>query len=231
MNLFRDKARLSGVIILCGFIAGILSIVPAVDSINFLTEASSNSTQVRIAVLFQFILSICYLGFAILIYPIIKKFYPGLAIGFLSFRVIAGGILIMGAILLLSILILSQEFSGHNSENSLIFQAIGNVLKVTRDYINHIFMVLALGAGNLLLYVLFLRTKLIPTWLSIWGILGILPAIFASVLLLFHQIEVITPQYLVLNMPTALFELVLGFWLIVKGFTKIVNQGSELLDR
>ena len=107
--------------------------------------------------------------------------------------------------------------TGSGSENSLIFEAMGNLLKVTRDYINHIFMVLALGAGNLLLYVLFLRTKLIPSWLSIWGILGILPAIFASVLLLFHQIEVITPQYLVLNMPTALFELVLGFWLMLKG--------------
>ncbi len=128
--------------------------------------------------------------------------------------------LIIGTIILLSILALSQEFVKNTSESQMIFEAFGNVLKITRDYSNHVFMVLTLGIGNLMLYILLLKSRLIPKWLSVWGILGTIVSIFASVLLLFQLIEVITFQYLILNVPIAVFELILGFWLITKGFKK-----------
>lgn len=93
----------------------------------------------------------------------------------------------------------------------MLFEVFGNVLKITRDYINHVFMVFALGIGNLMLYVLFFKSSLIPKWLSIWGVIGTVLSIGASVLLLFGTIEVITIKYLALNAPTGFFEIVLGF--------------------
>ena len=44
----------------------------------------------------------------------------------------------------------------------------------------------------------------------------------ASVLVLFRVVDIITTEYMILNIPTALQELILAIWLIVKGFDKRV---------
>jgi hypothetical protein len=220
MTVLQNKTKLAGLLVIIGMTAGIFSIASAVDSSNYLTEAAANATQVTIAALFQFVLCLAYLGFAILLYPIVKKYNQSLALGFLSFRIIAGVVLIIGTIILVSILVLSQEFVKTTSENQITFEAIGNVLKITRDYINHVLMVFTIGTANLMLYILFLNTRLIPKWLSVCGILGTILSIVASVLLLFGKVDVITIEYLALNAPTGLFELFLGFWLIINGFNE-----------
>jgi len=227
MNLLKNNVKLAGLLIIMGMIAGILSIASAVDSPNYLTEATARATQVSIAAFFQFILCLTYIGFAILLYPIVKKYNQLLALGFLSFRIIAGVLLIVGTIMLLSILVLSQEFVKSTLENQIVLEAFGNVLKITRDYINHIFMVFAIGIANIMLYLSFLKTKLIPKWLSVWGISGTILSIVASMLLLFNIVDVITVAYLVLNAPTGFFEITLGFWLIFKGFTNLPNTSSS----
>lgn len=228
MDVLKRKVKWAGLLIIMGMVAGILSIASAVDSPNYLTEATANVAKVSIAVLFQFILSLTYIGFAIVLYPIVKKYNQVLALGFLSFRIITGVVLIVGTIILLSILGLSQEFVKTTSVNQWAFEAFGNVLKITRDYINHIFMVFTIGIANLMLYILFLKTKLIPKWLSVWGISGIILSIVASVLILFNIVDVITVEYLVLNAPTGFFELVLGIRLVFKGFN-IQSSKKEIL--
>ena len=95
MNLLKNNVKLAGLLIILGMIAGILSIASSVDSPKYLTEAAANTTQVSIAALFQFILSLTYVCFAILLYPIVKKYNKSLALGFLSFRIIAGVVLIV----------------------------------------------------------------------------------------------------------------------------------------
>ncbi len=76
----------------------------------FKLKAAENTNQVLVSAILQFTMSIAYLGIGILLYPIIKKFGNSMAIGFLSFRIIAATLVIFGIILLLSILALSQEF-------------------------------------------------------------------------------------------------------------------------
>jgi len=218
MGLAKRKTRLAGTLIIAGMAAGIFSVVPAIDSSNYLTEAAANSTQVIIGAIFQFIMALCYMGFAILLYPLLNSFGKSLSLGFFGFRILSAALVIFGTILLLAIFALSQEFVSSSAQKSMEFKVIGNVLKTTRDSINHIFMVLALCVGNLMFYILLIRSKLIPKWLSIWGVIGTLLAASASILLLFRIVEVITIQYVILNVPIAILELTLGIWLMVKGF-------------
>lgn len=224
MDIVKRKIRFAGVLFLVGMIAGIFSVVPAIDSAEYLTEAATSSNQVIIAAIFQFIMSLAYIWIAILLYPIIKSFGESLAIGFLSFRIIAASLVILGTILLLSILALSHEFIKYLPQDTSNFEAIGNVLKASRDNVNHVFMVLVLCTGNLMLYILLIKSKLIPQWLSVWGLICALLSAIASVLVLFAIVDIITPEYMILNLPTALQEIVLAIWLIVKGFNKNVFQ-------
>lgn len=228
----RNKTRLAGLLagllVFAGMAAGIFSVVPAIDGANFLTEAAANTGQVLMAAIFQLTMALAYAGFAILLYPAIKRFGSSLSVGFLSFRIIAVSLVIVGAIVMLSILALSQEVARNASQNQADFEVLGNMLRITRDYINHVFMILVLCAGNMMFYVLLLRSKLIPRWLSAWGLLGNLLSIAASLLVLFQAVGIITTEYLALNAVTAMQEVVLGIWLVVKGFNKHAGKGVDV---
>lgn len=210
-----QAARWAGALLLAGLLAGIFSVAPAVDSTQYLIEAAQNTRQVTLAASFQLILSFAYAGFAFVLYPQVKALGERLAIGFLSLRIMASVLSIVGILLLLSVLSLSQEFLVHPTQEA---QMLGHVLRASRDHANHVFMVTALCMGNGLLYVLLWRSKLIPRWLSAWGIIGAGLSVVASMLVLFQAVHIITPEYLSLNVPTAVQEWVLGIWLMAKGF-------------
>jgi len=89
-------------------------------------------------------------------------------------------------------------------------------------------MILTLSVGNLMFYSLLYQTKLIPRWLSFWGLLGTLFTISTSFLIMFHIIEIITTIYVVLNLALILLEMVLAVWLIAKGFdSNVINSITE----
>jgi hypothetical protein len=194
-----------------------LSIAPAVDASDYLLKASANANQVLLGALFQFIMTIAYVGFAITLYPILRKQMESLALGFLSFRIIAAVLNIIGFISLLLILSLSEQYVKTGTPDSSYFQTLGDLLRTGRDFVNHVAMILATSAGGLMFYLLLFKTKLIPRWLSLWGFIGTLFTIFASILIMFQKIEIITSTYIVLNLPLILLEIVLAIWFITKG--------------
>ena len=223
MSPDRKATILAGSFYLSGILAGILSISYAIDDPNYLVLASSNSNGVLIAALFHLLMAPLYVGIAILLYPILKKYNQWLAVGFASFRLIAGVFIILGVIILLLLLSLSQEFAKAGSPDMSYFKTLGVLFQTGRDLVNHVATVLSVSFGGLMFYSLLYQAKLIPRWLSVWGLAGTILAILASVLFLFHIIGIITPLYMILNIPMALQEIVMAIWLIVKGFDQPVK--------
>lgn len=218
MNSNRKTAIIAGILILIGMVAGMLSIVPSVEGPDYLTEVFANQNQVLSGAFFQFTLVPIYIGFALVLYPIIRKYNKSFAIGFVSFRIIAGVFQIIGLITLPIFIVLSQEFLESSTLDLLYFQFLGDVLKLGRDLANHVGVMLATGLGNLLLFYMFYKTKLIPRWLSSWGLIGNTLAMLASFLILFRLIDVISPHFIGLTIPLVLQEIILAIWLIIKGF-------------
>lgn len=213
----KQISKASGLLILLGMIAGIFSVAPAIDSTDYLTLGAANLNQVILAAIFQLLMSLTYMGIAILLYPMIRSFNAHLSLGFLSFRIIAVTLSIVGTLILLSTLILSQDFVIQSLPNMDFYKTIGHLLKSMRDYINHVFMVVVLCLGNTLLYLSFIKSKMIPRWLSIFGIISCSLSVLASLLVLFGRMDIITTEYLLLNAPTGIQELTLAFWLIFEG--------------
>jgi len=219
MKSNRKVAIFAGILIIIGMIAGMLSIVPSVDGTDYLIEVSANQNQVLSGAFFQFALVPIYIGFALVFYPILRIFNKSLAIGFVGFRIIASVFQIAGVITLPIFILLSQEFLTSGSQEVSYFQTFGDVLKIGRDLANHVGVMLATGLGNLMLFYMLYKTKLIPRWLSSWALIGNTLAMLASFLILFKLIDVISPQFIVLTIPLVLQEIVLAVWLIVKGFS------------
>ncbi len=218
MKSDRRKEILTGILFISGMLAGILSVAPSIDAPDYLIKAAANANQVILAAISQFIMSIAYLGVAIILYPILRKFNAGLSIGFLSFRIVAAVFISIGVIFLLLLLTLSQQYANTAPQDISYFQVLGDLLRKGRDLVNHVFMILALGVGGLMFYYILFQARLVPHWLSVWGFLGTTITMAASLLVLFHSIDIITPAYMILNMPIALLEIILAIWLIVKGF-------------
>ncbi len=217
MNSNRKRTIIAGVLYIIGIVAGVLSISTAIDAPDYLLKASANANQVLLAALFQFIWAIAYIGFAIILYPILRKYKESLALGFLSFRIIAAVLNIIGFIILLLLLSLSQEFVKAGTPDSPYFQILGDLLRSGRDFVNHVAMIFASGVGGLMFYSLLYHSKLIPRWLSLWGLSGTIFTIFASLLIMFDMIDILTSTYLGLNLPLIILEMVLAIWFIAKG--------------
>ena len=229
MKSNRKAAIFAGILIIIGMVAGMLSIVPSVESADYLTEVSANQNQVLSGAFFQFALVPIYIGFALVLYPILSEFNKSLAIGFVSFRIIAGVFQIVGVISLSVVLLLSQEFLKSSDSDLIFFQTSGEILKLVRDLANHVGVMLATGLGNLMLFYILFKTKLIPRWLSGWGFVGNTLAMLASFLILFRLIDVISSQFIGLTIPLVLQEIVLAIWLIVKGFNFSQQSDKELV--
>lgn len=204
MNSNRKTAISAGILIIIGMVAGMLSIVPSVDGSDYLIEVFANQNQVLSGAFFQFALVPIYIGFALVLYPILRNYNKSLALGFVSFRIIAGVFQIIGLIALPIFILLSQEFLESSTLDLLYLKFLGDVLKLGRDLANHVGVMLATGLGNLILFYIFYKTKLIPRWLSSWGLIGNTLAMLASFLILFRLIDVISSQFIVLTIPLVL---------------------------
>jgi hypothetical protein len=231
MDTSRKLSINAGVLFILGTIAGLLSVVPVIEQPDYLSEVSANQNQVLSGAFFQFLMIPTYLGFTLSLYPILRKYHKGFALGFVGFRIVAVTFHLIAVISLLLFLDLSQEFIQACAPDASHYQTVGGLLRAGRDLVNHVGMILALSFGDLMLYSVLYHRNLVPRWLSGWGLAGTALAIFASLLFLFRLTEVITPIYLVLNVPLALQGMVLAIWLIVKGFnpSTFVPETAKLL--
>ncbi|MDA7028319.1 DUF4386 domain-containing protein [Bacillus sp. CLL-7-23] len=227
MNTNRKTAITFGVLIILGIVFGIFSSVPALEQPDYLMKLSSIKMQVLIAVFCQFMMAAVYVCIAVLLYPIIKKYNEKLALGYFGFRMIGAAILFIGIASLLLLLFISERFVIEGQPSSSYFQTMGELLRVGRDLMNHIVMILPWSLGGLILYFCFFQMKLIPKWLSVWGMIGSILTLIATLLLMFDLIKIVTPIYFIMNTPTAIFELVLAVYLMIKSFNPIVDDSND----
>ncbi|MFK7694357.1 DUF4386 domain-containing protein [Paenibacillus sp. HJGM_3] len=219
----RRSAVITGVLLIAGMVAGIFSVVPVIDGADYLVKASTNENQVLIGACFQLLMVVAYVGIPISMYPILSKHNKGLALGSVAFGTIAGVFIIIGVIILLLLLTLSYEFEKFGTLDVSYFQTIGGLLQAARDLANHVAITLAFVLAMLLFNCIFYQTKLVPRWLSVWGLIGSTLSILASLLFMIRFIG-LDATYMMLNIPIAFQQLVLAIWLIVKGFNRAVQE-------
>jgi hypothetical protein len=218
MKSDRNISVAYGILLVAGIIFGIFSSVPALEEPDYLVKLSSIKIQVLIAVCSQCAMAIVYTLIAVIAYPIIKPYNQDAARGYFGFRIIGASFLYVGIATLLSLLFVSERYIAAGHAESLYYQAVGELIRINRDWLNHVGMILPWSLGGLILYYAFFRMDIIPGWLSMWGFIGSVLTLVATFLILFQIIKIVTPIYFILNAPAALFEITLSIYLFVKGF-------------
>ncbi len=231
MNTDRKIAIIAGALFVIATAASLLgtsltgSILGAPD---YLIRISSNGNEAAAGALAEFIAAAASASIAISLYPILRKHNEGLALGAVGFRLIEGVFYIVGAVCLLALFSLGQHFVSAGGHDASYFQTLGQLLLTARDLAVYVFGVLAFCVGALAYYYIFYQTKLIPRWLSAWGLLAILSLLSAALLTMFGGGPFsISGGLLVLALPIAVQEMVLAVWLIAKGFNpSAIASGS-----
>jgi hypothetical protein len=223
----RGRAVLLGVLLISAIAFGMLNSVPALEYPDYLAKLSTIRTQVLSAVFFQAAMATVYVCITVLFYPVVRRYSKGLALGYFGFRLIGATFLFVGIGSLLLLLHLSQTLVSAGLVDAPQLRIVGELLRVSRDMMNHIGMPLPWILGGLILCWAMLKTAVVPRWLSVWGIVGAVLTVIATLLYMLDFIEMLTPTYLAMNVPTALFELTLAVFLIVRGFNPVDAARAE----
>ena len=234
MDTSRENAIIVGVFYIVATVAGMLSLPftePALNAPDYLVNVSASENQVLIGALIELIMAVAVAGIGITVYPVIRKYNVSSAIGYFGARIVEGVIFFIGVISLLTLLTLSQEFVKAGAPDASYFQSLGTLLLAARDWGGHVLGSIAFSLGALMFYYLLYQLKLIPRWLSVWGLIGAPLALAEGLLIMFDIIDPLSTNAILLNLPLAVNEIVLAVWLIVKGFnSSAIASGSAETD-
>jgi hypothetical protein len=174
-------------------VAGVLYLVTHVTSIAAL--ALYKSDQVRLGALLEVILALAIVGTAVTLFPVVKPWGEGIALGYVGLRTLEAAVICTGIVS-----ILAAEQAMHDW-----------TFLVGPNFV--------LGTNTVLLAYLMFKSRLVPRYIGVLGLIGG-PLVFASaVAVLFGLYDQVSTLGALTAVPVFAWELTLAFTLIVKGFT------------
>jgi len=220
MDTNRKTAIIVGALFIMAlvlFLIGQALYEPILGSPDYLDNAYPNRAIVIIGILLEFISALAVVLIPVLLFPILKKYNEVLALGYVSFRLFEAVLLSVAQIFKLSLVNLSQEYLNKGGVDVSYFKNTGNSIQSVIYWVDHdgLVYLFVFGIGALLLYSALYKSKLIPRWLSIWGLFSAVAILTASVL---NTFDISLVLAIVLIIPIGLQEQAMAIWLIVKGF-------------
>jgi len=218
----RKTAIIVGVLFIIGDIAGVLSLLVTrglLEGPDALTKIAGSQNQLVLGALLVLVMGFALAMVPVVMFPVFKKYNEVLALGSVVFRgalETVGYMATAGTWLLL--LELSREHAEAASPGAPHFQTLSTLLAgSTTGYLVSI----AFSLGALMFYYLFYQSRLIPRWLSIWGLVG------AALYLAAPLLEMFGHGFGILMAPLAVAEIVLAVWLIAKGLNSPAPKGTR----
>ena len=215
MKTYRMTAILVGAAYLFSnitFILGaIVMVEPILNSPDYLSLISASRAQLILGVLLSFANGLAYVGIAVLLFPLLKPRFESLALAYVGFRVVEFITQIVADISPLALLTLA----GDTGQTGTV-QELGALLLAERFWAFQM-LNLIFSLSALLLYVMLLRSRLIPGFIPIWGLIAAALVLVNTVLGWFSP-ELGESLGMITGLPMLLNEVFLGIWLIVRGF-------------
>ncbi len=209
MKLKRSK--ITGILFIVCTVSGIASVsimgTPATQA--DLSTVLKNDILYKVGAIFQMLMALTCAGIAISIYPVIRQQSPGLAIGAVGFRLIEGAVFTLSSCLTMVMLSLYQSGSLNDYTSEIIM--------TTKYWTSTYGAAISFCLGAAFYYIAFIKSRQIPRWIAIWGLVAVVLHIIA-VMFVASGMGPFSTAMLVLNVPIFLQEMVFALWLIVRGY-------------
>jgi hypothetical protein len=210
MGYRMTYSRLIGALFIAGFAVyggGFALTSSVIGAPDFLSTISAHQTTLVLGAFLLLLVAPVDVGKAVLFFPILENHGKRTALAYLAAMIVEVVLLSLGALCLLMLVPLGQSAVGAG-----VAQALGTLLTETNTMAYQISQMF-LGIGAFFLCLLLFRTRLIPQWLAGLGVIGYALHATGAIAEIFG-----IPISLILLIPGAIFEVVLAFWLLIKGF-------------
>jgi hypothetical protein len=222
MDSTRKTAINVGILFL---IATVILIVGGIFSLSiyepdYLTTVSENENQVILGALLEIVAAAAVVGIPIAMFPILKKYNEGLALGYVGTRLFEGLTIFLNTIILLALLSLSNQFVNTSTSDISYFESTGALLLGIREW-GSLLVDFSFPIGAVIFNYLLYKTKLTPKWIAILGLVGGALWLATTPVRMYG----FNPEWIdFLAAPIAFQEMILALWLIVKGFNTSVVE-------
>ena len=215
----NKAVRFVGVLFLAQMTTAVLSysviLEPILYAEDFLVAVSSNSTKVIVAMFLDLATGAFVFGIAVILFPILKKHSERIALWYVGFRLHEWVTFVISGVLLLTILSISREYVQAVMPESSYMETLGRFLLKARGSTQDLGLI-GYCLGTPLFYYLLFRLKLVPRFISVWGLIGVALLSLEIVSNIFGS----SLGGILIMLPLGLNEVFLGVWLIAKGFNE-----------
>lgn len=208
--------RIIGVLVLVQVALGILSnfvfTAPLFGEPGFLINAAPHANQIAMSALIGIAMGLLSLSIACLLYPLFKPYSQPMALFYFALVTAGFALTVVEYTKIMSMLSLSQAYVAAGATQDALYQGLRVVVKDARNWTHYLSLIVS-GVTIFAFYLISMRFKLIPRALSAFGLLAALSQMFAIAMPLFgHEVD------FRLIAPLGICEILLGVWLIAKGF-------------
>ena len=214
---YKNTARTVGVLYVIGTVAGVLStqFPGAKNAPDYLTQIAENPNDLVVGAILTLVMGFALALIPAFMFPILRKHSEAAGVGYIIFR---GGLetcgYIISAVCYLALSSLGAAYTAGTREAAQLLGA-GAALNAIADSSVGAF---AFGIGALVFYNALYKYRLIPRWLSGFGLAAIMLHIVSGTLVLFGLQEPFDKGSMIMNLPIAVQEMIMAVWLIAKGF-------------
>jgi hypothetical protein len=187
---------------------------PIVGIRRDVTQASLHGTGVATGALLELVMGMAVVGIAITLYPVLRRFSERLSLGYVAVRTMEGMLNVIGAIGALVLLSVSREIAGAGASHASL-QTLGGTVQAGGDWVNSAVLPIVFALDALILNYVLYRARLVPRWLSAWG-LGSAALWLAAGVMVTYGLE--SSATTALAVPIGVQEMAFAAWLIIRGF-------------
>jgi hypothetical protein len=220
MRADRRAAVWIGVLYIVGTVALVLSLVVTGGVLTgpvSLAQVAAQRDEIALGALLVLLSAFSLAMVPVVFWPVGRRFGETLAMGYVVFRgAIETVLYIVCAVGWLVLIALSAEPDA---------TALASLIRTSETVMWDQVLAIPFALGALMFYVLLYRSRLVPRWLSAWGLVG-------AVLYLVPPLGSMFGHSLgVLMAPLAVQEMVLAVWLITKGFGQAAMAAEPAAEK
>ncbi len=227
----RAAATTAGILYITGTVAGVLSKIisaPVSGAGDPFAAAAQHSGVVVTTALLVLVMGLSLAFVPVVLFPVLRRLDEVLAVGYLIIRgAVETACYVLSAISFLLLLTLREVMSAGPGTASPAGTRLGSLLIDHVDVDGVTALVFCLG--GVMFYLLLYRSRIVPRWMAVWGLAAIPLYVVAYLLAMYAVIGANSTEQTLLVIPLAVQEMVLGVWMIARGFRPAaVSPTSEL---
>ena len=170
---------------------------------------AANPVLLRASVFLDMLTALGVVVLGAVLFVTLRKQNEKIALTALGFYILEAALLAVSRMEAFALLRYSEAYAAGQSVDLLL---MGQVAYEAMEFVGSTLHMLAFCLGALLFYVLLDRSRIVPRWMSLWGLITMLPLLTGTITQVYGYT---IPFYF--YVPYVPFELVIGVWVLIRG--------------